>query len=305
MHGPALARTSTRARFPVFGVATGVGGCDMGCAEGPRTLRADRLTLRLAAAGMSAPWTDIIEPANPSLSQLEIVVDVCERLAPAVAEAMGVGDRPVVIGGDHSIAMGTWSGFHNATRHRGPMGLLWVDAHMDSHVPETSPTGNFHGMPLAVLMGHGEDRLTAIADAGPALRPENLALVGIRSYEPEEEAFLERLGVRVYFMDEVRDRSLAVVMEEALEIVSRNTACLGVSLDLDSVDPTDAPGVALPEPGGLRAGELLSAVESLIGGRDVQALEIVEYCPSNDQDGRTANLLESLITAAFNGMIVT
>jgi hypothetical protein len=159
-------------------------------------------------------------------------------------------------------ATGTWSGAAAALRPRGALGLLWIDAHMDAHRPHTSPSGNLHGMPLACLLGHGEPALATLAGA-PALAPAHVCLVGVRSYEAEEAQLLEQLGVRVFLMDEVRRRGLPAVLREAHAVVTRGTAGFGVTLDVDAVDPQEAPGVGTPAPGGLRAGSLLAELERL------------------------------------------
>lgn len=298
MDGLISVPTETRTKVPFVGVAGGIGGHDLGCREGPAAVRESGLAGRFTKAGIETAWQEIAEPTN--LPDFEAVAAYCEMLAPIVRNSMLDGQRPVVIGGDHSCAMGTWSGAHQSLRQHGPLGLVWIDAHMDSHVPETSPTGNYHGMPLAVLMGHGHDRLTAIADPGPALRPEHLCLIGVRSFEREEAAFLERLGVKVYFMDDVARLGLDRVIADAVAIASNGTAGFGVSIDLDAIDPVDAPGVGLGVPGGIRADALVAAIRNSASLREFAALEVVEFNPSQDQNGKTRDVIELLIAAAFS-----
>jgi arginase len=212
-------------------------------------------------------------------------------------ELVAGDERFLVIGGDHSCAIGTWSGVAAAWRDVGPLGLIWIDAHMDMHVPETSHSGAIHGMPVACLLGYGACKLTSIAGTRPALASEHLCLLGVRSFESEEAELAERLGVRVIGMDEVRARGIAAALAEAKAIATDGTAGFGISLDLDVFDPADAPGVGTPEPGGVRAAAFLDAWERL--GRDLRCpgLEIAEYSPSRDKRGRTARLMTALVSA--------
>jgi arginase len=207
------------------------------------------------------------------------------------------GHFPLVVGGDHSCAIGTWSGVHRALANHGPVGLIWIDAHMDSHTFATTPSGQIHGMPLACLLGHGETALTRIGGAEAKLRPEQVCLIGVRSYEAGEAALLHRLGVRVYDMDEIRRRGLAEVFEEALAIVRQGTAGFGVSVDLDALDPGEEPGVGTPVAGGLRRAELADALSHLRGDPAFVAMEIVEYNPRRDRRHATADAAGALLDA--------
>jgi arginase len=205
-----------------------------------------------------------------------------------------------VIGGDHSCAVGTWSGAANALA-KGRLGLVWYDAHMDAHTPATSPSGRLHGMPVAMLLGHGPDALTEIARRRPALAPANLCIVGVRSYEEGERALLARLGVRVIYMDEVRARGLAWATGEALAVARNGTAGFGVSIDLDAIDPGEAPGVGSPVARGFAARDLAAALEAVRNLPDLVGIEIAEYNPTLDRDGQTALVARALLAAAFAG----
>src|SRR5207245_2603897 len=206
---------------------------------------------------------------------------LCSLLASAVADSLRHGRLPCVLGGDHTCAGGTWTGV--ARSLRGHLGLVWVDAHMDSHTPGTSHTGRLHGMPLAWLLGQDDDPLYGLASG--VLDPRHVCLVGVRSYELEESERLARLGVRVYLMEEVRQRGLQRALDDALRIASQNTAGFGISIDLDVVTPEDAPGVAVPAEGGLGGAELALALEGIGGKPGLAAVELVEYCPRLDQGG--------------------
>jgi arginase len=200
---------------------------------------------------------------------------------------------PLVLGGDHSCAIGTWKGIARALAPRGPLGLVWLDAHLDAHTPATTPSGMLHGMPVACLLGHGDPRLAL--DRRQALDPRRICMVGARSFEAEEAALLNRLGVRVFPMRELKRRGLGEVMEEALAIARDGAGGYGVSLDLDALDPRDAPGVGIAVRGGIRASELRRALARL--GRDpaLGALEIAEYNPYCDRNGVTARLVAEII----------
>jgi len=211
------------------------------------------------------------------------------------------GERFVAIGGDHSCAIGTWSGVADALHNSGPLGLIWIDAHMDMHVPETTHSGAIHGMPVACLLGRGAPELVSVAQTGPAIQPRHVCLVGTRSFESEELVLAEQLGIRVVWMDEVCRRGIDAALSTAREIVTNGTAGFGVSLDLDAFDPADAPGVGTPEPGGIEAGFALHAWGELIRDSRCLGIEIAEYNPSRDVDGRTALLMADLMAALGPG----
>ncbi|EME70835.1 arginase [Paramagnetospirillum caucaseum] len=245
---------------------------------------------RLAAGSPSLIWHDV--PVAVSLSSPALVVaQACDALAGAVAGITAEGRFPIVIGGDHSIAMGTWSGLRRALAPPGLFDLLWIDAHMDCHDPSTSPSGALHGMPLACLLGRCHPDLAGVACPGPPLTPGRVTLIGVRSFEPEETAFARRTGLRVVHMEEIAAQGLAAVMPLP-------AGPFGITLDLDAVDPGDAPAVGTPEPGGIRAAELLDALRPLLASPRCLALEIAEYSPPHDVAGRTAALMEALLRAA-------
>lgn len=174
------------------------------------------------------------------------------------------------------------------------LGLVWIDAHMDSHTLQSSPSQNIHGMPLACLLGHGDPRLIGIAPVGAKLLPADVCLIGVRSFEAAEAALLRALGVRVYFIDEVRRRGLPEVFAEALRRVREGTAGYGISIDLDALDPAEGPGVGTPVSGGLARAELTAALALADGDERLLALEIVEYNPYRDEGFVTARAIHDL-----------
>jgi len=280
----------------VIGAASGAGAPDPATAEGPDALRHYRVFHDTPQQHVA--WDAILRvPRDAQDTPLHAVAALGARLAAEVESVLLAGHFPLVVGGDHSCAIGTWSGVHRALAARGHVGLIWIDAHMDSHTFATTPSGQIHGMPLAALLGHGDAALTAIAGSAAKLRPEHVCLIGVRSFEAGEAALLHRLGVRVFDMAEIRRCGLAEVFDEALAIVRQGTAGFGVSVDLDALDPEDEPGVGTPVPGGLRRAELTAALSQLRGDPVFVAMEIVEYNPRRDRGRATADAAGALVDA--------
>jgi arginase len=281
-------------QIEVIGAAWGLGGANPACAEAPAVL-SPLLIARLQACGVAAVQGPVLEAAPNERRKQQAVGRLCGQLGSAVADAVRHGNLPCVLGGDHTCAGGTWSGVARALRGR--LGLVWIDAHMDSHTPATSHTGRLHGMPLAWLLGEDDDPLYGLASG--VVDARHVALVGVRSYEPEEAERLERLGVRVFMIPEIRSRGLPAVLAEALAIATAGTVAYGISIDLDVVTPEDAPGVGTPVAGGLSAAELRGALRGLASRGDMAALELVEYCPRLDAEGCSARVAIDLLEAAL------
>jgi arginase len=231
---------------------------------------------------------------------LAVVREFSLRLAASVRPAMERGSLPLVVGGDHSCALGTWSAAAEVLRPRGRIGLVWVDAHLDSHTPQTSDTQALHGMPLAALMGHGPPELTAIGATPQKVDPRDVVIVGVRSYEAAEAALIERLGVRVMHMDEVRARGFTACLGEAVARATASTAAWGLSFDLDALDPVDAPGTGTPVPGGIALRDAVAGIAALAQDPHLVAAEIVEYNPFRDPRRKTAGAVTA-IAAALRG----
>ena len=283
----------------IIGAACGRGSPDPRCSEGPEALRAAGVVERLSQSGMAAAWDETIECADPGLTPLEAVAELCPRLADKTFSALSDGALPLVLSGDHSCAVGIWSGISRALQPRGNLGLLWIDAHLDSHTPETSETGMIHGMPLAALLGYGEASLTGCGGAGPKILAQNLCIVGVRSFESGEKRFLSELGVRIFYMEEVWRRGFAAVLQDALLLVQADTAGFGISLDLDVIDPIEAPGVGTPAPRGVGADALREALRDIGGHPDLAGIELSEYNPARDLDAKTARLAIGLLGDIF------
>lgn len=257
----------------------------------------------LASFPFSWTWKETLFPLKtaeeitlpPGPLTLPYIKDICSRIAHSVVETLKRDERPVVIGGDHVVAVGTWSGVTHSLEAKEKFGLIWVDAHMDAHTMETTPSQAYHGMPLAVLLGHGEPSLVNLFDKGPVLRPEHICLIGIRSYEEGEANLLKRLGVRIFFMKEVEERGFEAVFKEALTIVKTNTNSYGLSIDLDAFDPIEAPGVGTPAPQGLKQKDVLPCLIQVKNDPALKAFEIVEYNPDRDKSDKTLYLMRDIL----------
>jgi arginase len=286
-------------KIAIIGAACGCGAQNHGCQDGPEVLRALDFFDSLHEYGINYFWDDVIHlPGSRPAEPLPAISGLCSGLAKQVGDALRRGHFPLVLGGDHSCAIGTWSGIAAATAGNGNLGLLWIDAHMDSHTFSTTPSGAIHGMPLACLLGHGAPELTRIGMTAAKLRPENVCLLGVRSYEAGEAALLKELGVRVYGMAEIRERGFDAVFTEALERVQADTAGFGVSLDLDVLDPAEEAGVGSPAPDGIFKHELALAFRKLHRNPRFLAMEIVEYNPYLDERFMTAQAACELFAAA-------
>lgn len=280
----------------IIGAASGAGAPDPATAEGPDALRSRHAFHDTPLQHVE--WGAMLRtPRDGPDTPLHAVAALDARLAAEVERVLRAGHFPLVVGGDHACAIGTWSGVHHALADKGATGLVWIDAHMDSHTFATTPSGQIHGMPLAALLGYGDPALTTIGGPETKLRPEHVCLIGVRSFEAGEAALLRRLGVRVFDMKEIRRRGLDGVFDEALAIVQRSTAGFGVSVDLDALDPEEEPGVGTPVPGGLCRAELAAALSRLRNNPAFVAMEIVEYNPRRDRGHATADAVVALVDA--------
>lgn len=282
----------------VIGAACGYGAQEHGCQDGPDVLKSFGFLDQLHEAGIQYRWDGILHlPQDDCRTPLSSVSSFCEKLASNVGGAVARGDFPIVLGGDHSCAVGTWSGVKSVMPGQERLGLLWIDAHMDSHTCATTPSNAIHGMPLACLLGHGDESLTRIASPLPKLFPENVCLIGTRSFEEGEARLLQRLGVRIFHMEEIIQRGMEAVWTEALAIVQNSTSGFGISLDLDVLDPKEEPGVGSPEPGGVLKNKLVEMLGTLKANPNFMAMEIVEYNPYLDRQFVTANAVCDLVAA--------
>lgn len=280
----------------LIGAEVGEGASDGGCKWGAAALRDQGIAQALAHTGRNVTWGDMVAAqALCATTRLEAIEVFSQRLARSVERALLQGHQPLVVGGDHSCAVGTWSAVAEVLRPTGALGLIWIDAHLDAHTPETSDSQAPHGMPLASLLGYGTEGLTHLYGWGGKLQATNVVVIGARSYEAAEKALLERLGVRVLYMDEVFERGFAACFEEARAIVKAHTAGWGITLDLDGLDPLDAPGTGTPVEQGIRLADALTVLQNCSHDPDFVAMELTEYNPLRDFGGRTAQAAVQLV----------
>lgn len=294
----------------IIGVASCYGAQDLRCADGPFTLKQLHLKEELQKQGFNILWDKNIYPESMPVdkkSNTSLILDVCKQLSKQVHQSILNKQRFIIIGGDHSCAIGTWSGVHSALNNKlktklnkqNDSGLIWIDAHMDSHTPETSPSGAIHGMPIATLLGHGDEEFCNIAIKGPKLKPQNICLVGIRSFEKGEADLLEKLGVKVFYMDDIHKQGLKKILLMAKKHVSDHTSSYGLSIDLDAIDPAQAPGVGSPEKNGINGEELTKCLKNMDFSDNFLGIEIAELNSNKDDDDKTAKLAIEIIQATF------
>ncbi|OGT58787.1 MAG: hypothetical protein A3F43_03015 [Gammaproteobacteria bacterium RIFCSPHIGHO2_12_FULL_42_10] len=280
----------------LIGFASGLAGVDLCSGEGPACIKQSSFLSKLPSQNIMYQWDAIISPPETvtPLRQDEKVAAVCTVLADRVVHCMRDHQQFCVIGGDHTSAIGTWSGMHEALNGQGDIGLIWIDAHMDSHTPETTESGRLHGMPLASLMGYGYPTLTCLLNDLPKLKPHYVCLIGVRSFESGEAALLKRLNVRVYFMDEVKSRGFSTVLREAVTLL-QGTVAYGISLDLDGLDPSAIPGVSVPEPDGLDPEAVYHGLSEIADDKKWIGTEIAEFNPSRDLSHKTEKYIVQLL----------
>jgi arginase len=295
-------------RIAIIGAALDLGAGRRGVDMGPSAIRYAGLDERLAGLGYElADWgnveTAVAEAAptgNPRARFLTEIKQACEGIAQRVSHAVREGRIPVVLGGDHSVALGTLGGL---SAEHGQGGVLWLDAHGDLNTPETSPSGNVHGMPLAAALGRAGPDFESDAWSLPAVDPARVSLLGVRSLDEGERAFVREAGIAVATMSEVDRRGVEAVVGDALER-TRGAAFVHVSLDMDVVDPDVAPGVGTPVRGGLSYREAHLAMELLAESALLGSLEIVEVNPILDRENATAQLAVELAASALGATIL-
>ena len=282
-----------------IGLASGIGAGNSGCGKGPEYFQK-----HLKIDGETINWQEMILATSDFDDKYDSLSYLNKKYAQAAYTMATNEPFFFAFGGDHSCALGLWSGVAEAKRKDGDIGLIWIDAHMDSHTPQTSESGNIHGMPVAALLGHGDKRFTDILSANPKIKPENIFLIGVRSYEAGEADFLKRMNVRVYHMDEVRQRGLAEILKEVLTALSKRTVGYGLSFDLDAIDPSFVTAVGTPESGGIDAESAIESMKLLAEFPPI-AFEIVEYNPELDIEGATFEFTKKLINSVMQSVGAT
>ena len=297
----------------IIGVPLDLGASRRGTDVGPSALRIAGLGAALRRIGYEvALEEDIPAPAMETRRSEDKharykpqILDVCTRLAKRVKEVMDADEFPLVLGGDHSIAMGTVAGSAAHFREKDEsLGLIWFDAHGDMNVPGSSPSGNIHGMPLAHLLGKGDSELKNILGFSPKVKPENVALIGIRAIDAGERKIIRDSGIHAFTMREIDEHGMATVAKRALEIVSDGTAGFHVSFDVDGCDPTVIPGSGTLVPGGVSFREAHLLMEYVADSGGLQSLEIVELNPFLDERNISAKRALELILSAMGKSIL-
>ncbi len=286
-------------KIRIIGVPMDLGQSRRGVDMGPSALRVAGLQARLKQLGHSVEDIGNVPVKQPEelhygekrAKYLHEIAETCQGLAEMVQKSLGEGLTPLVLGGDHSLAIGGMSGVAAHFRKQEKrIGYIWLDAHADMNTPESSPSGNVHGMPLASVMGFGAPELVQLLGFSPKVEPRHVALVGVRDLDAKERRLIKESGVHAFTMREIDERGMRDVMSEALRFATDDTDGIAVSLDMDFVDPSDAPGVGTPVQGGVTYREAHLAMEMLADSEAMVSLEVVEINPVIDLHNKTALL---------------
>lgn len=296
-------------KVKVLGIPMDLGanrrGVDMGCSA----IRYANLQNGLEKIGyhvedygdLYVPNAEKINIKKTSLKYAEEIIEVCERTVPLISKFMEEGFIPLILGGDHSISIGTIAGCSNAL---GDVGIIWFDAHGDFNTEETSPSGNIHGMSLGASLGYGDEMLIKVGGKKGKARPENVALIGVRDIDPKEAELIKESGINVFTIEQIDFMGMREVVELAINIASNGTKGIHVSFDMDVIDPSVAPGVGTPVQGGISYREAHLAMEMVANSKMLKCLEFVEVNPILDNKNRTAELAVSLACSALGKKII-
>ena len=288
----------------IIGVPIDLGAGRHGADLGPAAIRYADLDKKLCQLGhtvidegnLPVPGPETSPASDQKLKNLEPILEVCRVLATNVEGISTAGDFPLVIGGDHSLTLGSAMG---AAKVHSPLGLLWIDAHGDFNTDQTSPSGHIHGMPLAALAGYGDKRLVSFGGFSPKVNPTHIAVVGVRDLDAGERELLHAAQVHVFTMKDIDHLGIATVIARALEIATNDTRGLHVSLDIDALDPREAHGVGTPVRGGLTYREASFVMEEIAASGKMTSLDVVEDNPILDNKNRTAQMAVDLVLSAF------
>lgn len=299
-------------KVAVLGVPLDLGANRRGVDMGPSAIRVTNLLERIRRIGHEAvdlgdidvPLPEEADVGDPRRKYADDIKDVCEDVCAKVLRLLKDGRIPICMGGDHSIAMGSVSGAAKHFREQGkPIGCIWFDAHGDMNTPDSSPSGNVHGMPLAHVLGMGDDELRNIGGFSPKVTPDRCVLIGIRDLDDREKKIIHASGARVFTMKDIDLLGVARVIEDAIEIACRDSAGVHVSFDIDALDPTIAPGVGTPKRGGLNYREAHLAMEIVADSKKMTSMDLVEVNPILDDRNHTAELGAELILSALGKTI--
>lgn len=297
----------------ILGVPLDLGQERRGVDMGPSAVRAAGLNAALRALGHKVEdggniYVKIAEEqpvGDKRAKYLKEIAETCRQVAERIYQTLELGFFPVSLGGDHSIAIGTLAGVSKFYRDHGQtVGLLWIDAHADMNTPETSPSGNVHGMPYAATLGMGPEALTQIYGYAPKIQPKNCVLIGARDLDAQERRAVGESGIHAFTMRDIDEQGMRNVMEKSIGFATRDTAGFAVSFDMDVVDPDEAPGVGTPVPGGITFREAHLAMEIIADSKQMLSLEVVEVNPILDTHNRTASLAVGLVSSALGKKIL-
>ena len=301
----------------IIGVPLDLGASRRGTDAGPSALRIAGLHCRLEKMGYSLASEQDISVPPPSVLENALksgesharfkqeILQVCTSLAEVTQTALQAGHFPLVLGGDHSIAMGSVSAVSQHYREQQQdIGLLWFDAHGDMNTPESSPSGNIHGMPLAHLLGGGDQDLIDIHALGAKVKPENVVLLGVRDIDKNEQKIIRDAGITIFTMRDIDERGMAAVSREAIDVVTKNTAGFHLSFDLDGCDPSVIPGTGTLVPGGVNYREAHLLLELCAESLQLLAMDVVELNPFLDHKNISAERAVLLIESAFGQAIL-
>jgi arginase len=306
-------KAQANGKIRIIGVPMDLGAGRRGVDMGPSAMRVAGVNRAIEELGydvLDAGNVDVhppeaLEKGEETARYLKEIAEVAARLAKVVEKVLRLGARPVVLGGDNAITIGSFSGLAAHLRARKQRaGIIWFDAHTDINTPETTPSGNVHGMPLAALLGEGPKEIARIGGFAPKVRPENVAIIGARSVDPGERDRIKRLGVRVFTMSELDERGMAKCVREAIAIASRGTAGIYPMIDIDFLDPGEAPGVGTPVRGGVTYREAHLAMEKIAESGKVLGVEVTEVNPLLDRGNHTAHLAVELICSVLGKRIL-
>jgi arginase len=291
-------------RISIIGMPMDLGQLRRGVDMGPSAMRYAGMIERLKKlqyqiddlGDIPIGRPEVVIRKDTNLRNLELVAEKSALLAEKVDEVVASGSFPLVLGGDHSIAIGTLAG---VAKHYQNLGIIWYDAHGDLNTAETSPSGNIHGMPLAVSLGIGHPMLTEIGGYGQKVKPENIVIIGARALDEGEKELIRKKGIKVYTMHEIDRLGMTRVMEGTISYLSSKTDGVHLSLDLDGLDPNDAPGVGTPVIGGISYRESNLAMEMLSEADMITSAEFVEVNPILDDKNKTATVAVSLMGSLF------
>jgi arginase len=302
-----------QSHIAILGAPLDLGAGRRGVDMGPSALRLAGLNAKLTSLGYQLEDLGNVSvaqqestPSGPENAKyLPQIAKTCTKLAEMVENVLMAGNFPLVLGGDHSVAAGTVSGVSDFFRKRSEkIGLIWIDAHADMNTPESSPSGNVHGMPLACCVGRGPRELAQIFDYTPKVEGVNVVLVGIRDVDRREREIIRESGVTAFTMRDIDERGLPNVMERAIAVANDGTSGFHLSLDMDAVDPDEAPGVGTPVRGGMTYREAHLAMETICDCSRMTSMEVVEVNPVLDEANRTALLAVELVMSAMGKKIL-